>query len=127
MYAIIFEYIGPSLRDLVCELCTVRGSWYSIGLELGLPCTTLDWFKQEHTDHNRCMTDMLSKWLHVNRHPTWELIITALRSPSINERRLAAKLESKYCAPVQHVMEESEGIVILFCTNDSYSTRAYAK
>jgi len=52
------------------------------------------------------MVKMLRKWLDVNPHPTWEVIITALRSPSVNERKVAAQLEAKYCIPVQHMTEE---------------------
>ena len=125
-----------SLKTLATELHSVRTSWYSIGLELGIPHTSLDWFKQKYSDLSRLMTEMLREWLVVNPHPTWEVIITALRSPSINERKFAAQLEAKYCTPVQHVTEESnsptkietsKGIAILmpFCCTYHLHSRTH--
>ena len=69
------------------------------------------------------MREVLMYWLEtaVDPHPHWKTIVTALRSPFVNENYLADQLESKYCAPMQHMREESsshtkmekgEGIVI---------------
>lgn len=65
------------------------------------------------------MREVLLYWLEsaVDPHPPhWKTIVTALRSSLVNEIHLADQLESKYCAPEQHMREE-EGIVIttLFC------------
>ena len=55
------------------------------------------------------MCEMLIHWLKtaVDPPPTWEAVVTALKSPTVNEKYIAAQLESKYCTPVQHVVEES--------------------
>ena len=95
------------MKKLVNELQSLRTSWYSIGLELGIPRTSLDWFKQQYPYPSRLLAAMLEQWLVVSPGPTWEVIIAALRSPSINERKVAAQLEAKYCTPVQHMTEES--------------------
>ena len=70
------------------------------------------------------MREVLMYWLEtaVDPHPPhWKTIVTALRSPLVNENYLADQLESKYCAPEQRIreessshtkMEEGEGIVI---------------
>ena len=110
------------------ELYPVRGSWHNIGLELDIPIIQLGYFKQKSTHPLNSLHEMLQHWLEtaVDPHPTWEAIVTALRSPLVNENYLAEKLESKYCAPVQLMREESSsrtkieeggGIVIitLFC------------
>ena len=66
------------------------------------------------------MREMLKHWLQtaVKPYPTWEAVVTALRSPSVNESYLAQQLESKHCTPQQPIMyknksptkaEESEG------------------
>ena len=73
-------------------------------------------------------------WLEsaVDPRPRWQTIVTALRSPLVNENKLADQLESKYCAPVQHIreepsshtkMKEREGNVIttLFCFSLQFS------
>ena len=62
------------------------------------------------------MREMLMYWLDsaVDPHPCWKTIVTALRSPLVNENYLADQLESKYCAPVQgtreDMTEDNEGI-----------------
>ena len=62
-----------------------------------------------HSDFSISLCEMLVLWLKtaVDPPPTWEAVVTALRSPSVNEKYMAEQLESKYCASVQHVMEES--------------------
>ena len=108
---ILLAYTGPTLKTLLNELHQVRTSWYNIGLQLDIPHTTLDCFKQNYSDQSDLMREMLKEWLKtaVDQHPTWEAVVTALRSPSVNEKSIAAKLESKHCAPIQlmHIGEES--------------------
>ena len=55
---------------------------------------------------------MLKYWLitAVDPPPTWEAVVTALRSPLVNEKIVAAQLEAKYCSPVQHVLGEFDSI-----------------
>ena len=138
MYVITVSRTDLSEDDLCMlaeELYSVRISWYSIGLELGIPRTSLDWFKQRYPYPSRLMAAMLEQWLVVSPDPTWEVIIAVLRSPSINERKVAAQLEAKYCTPVQHVTEEpnsptkietSKGIAIsmLFCCTYHLSSQS---
>ena len=51
---------------------------------------------------------MLKEWLKITDDPLpmWEAVVTALRSSVVNEKSIAAQLESKYCVPAP-VMEES--------------------
>ena len=53
------------------------------------------------------MREILKHWLKtaVSPRPTWEAVVTALRSPLVNEMSVAAQLEAKYCAPIQHLGE----------------------
>ena len=65
-----------------------------------------------YSDSLDLMREMLKHWLKTSTDPppTWEAVITALRSPLVNEKTVAAELEFKYCAPVQMEtckMEES--------------------
>ena len=56
------------------------------------------------------MREMLKHWLKtsIDPPPTWEAVITALRSPLVNEKIVAAQLESMYCTPVQCEMDKCE-------------------
>ena len=102
------RYPEPSLKALLHELHPVRASWYNIGLEFNIPHTELDCFKQTYSDQTDLMREMLKHWLKtaVDPPPTWEAVVTALRSPLVNEKKVAAQLDSKYCAPVQHMREK---------------------
>ena len=54
------------------------------------------------------MCEVLKYWLATafDPPPTWEAVVTALRSRTVNENYIADHLESKYCAQVQHMGEE---------------------
>ena len=87
----------PSLRVLLIELHSVRANWYNIGLELGIPYTTLDCFKQNDTDQLVLLREVMKHWLDTafDPPPSWEAIVTALRSPLVNEKNVASQVESK--------------------------------
>ena len=63
---------------------------------------------QNHSDQSDLMCEMLKEWLKtaVDPHPSWEAVVTVLRSPAVSEMSVAVQLEAKYCAQVQHVKEE---------------------
>ena len=110
-----------NLGLLLHALHPVRVSWYYIGLELGIPHTELECFKTNFPDLSDSMREMLKHWLDiaVDPRPTWESVVTALRSPIVGKSRVAEELESKYCT--QHKKGElntisnnmNEGIFIL--------------
>ena len=90
------------------ELHPVRASWYKIGLQLDIPHATLDCFKQNYSDQTDLMCEMLKHWLDtaVDPSPSWEAVVTALRSPIVNKKIIAELLELKYCPQIQQVKEE---------------------
>ena len=98
----------PSLKALLNELHPVCASWYKIGLQLDIPHATLDCFKQNYSDQSDLMCEMLKHWLDtaVDPPPTWEAVVTALRSPIVDKKNIAEQLESKYCAPIQQTRNE---------------------
>ena len=115
----------PNLKALLHELHPVRASWYNIGLELDIPHTEMDCFKQNHSDQLDLMCEMLKHWLKtaVDPPPSWEAVVKALKSPLVNEMSVVAKLESKYCTPIQCMrsesshptkMEKSEGSLLIY-------------
>ena len=119
-----FSFTVSSLKVLLNALHPVRTSWYNIGLELDIPHTELDWFEQKHSDSSDLLCEVLKYWFKTATDPcpTWEAVVAALRSPIVNEKFIAEQLESKYCAPVQCMgdesnsptkVEKSEGIAII--------------
>ena len=73
---------------------------------MDIPHTTLDCFKQNHSDQSDLMCEVLKHWLKMAVDPpTWEAVVTALRSPLVNEMSVAAQLEANYCTSVQCMRE----------------------
>ena len=114
LYDFLLAYTELRLKALLTELHPVRASWYNIGLGLDIPHTTLDCFMQNHSDPSDLMREVLKHWIKtsVDLCPTWEAVITTLRSPLVNEKNVAAQLESKYCKQVQHTREESNSSTV---------------
>ena len=78
----------PSLKALLNELHAVRANWYKIGLQLDIPHTTLQCFKQNYSDQTDLMCEMLKHWLDTAVDPplSWEVVVTALRSPIVDQK-----------------------------------------
>ena len=114
-YAFFLAYTEPSLGPLLNELHPVRASWYVIGLELGIPYRIMSWFNQMYSNPLDLLREMLKYWLQraVGPRPTWKAVVTALRSPLVREKNIAARLEEKYCAPVHYISKLSKSG---FCT-----------
>ena len=90
---------------------------------MDIPHTELDCFEQKYSDQVDLLCEVLKYWLKtaVKPRPSWEAVVTALRSRIVNEKNIAAQLESKYCAQAQctaddsntrSMVEEGEGIAI---------------
>ena len=109
-YVFYLAYTEPSLGPLLNELHPVHASWYVIGRELGIPYQIMNRFKQMHLNPLDLLRIMLKYWLQtaVDPRPTWEAVVTALRSPLVREKNIAARLEEKYCVPVHHMSKLSK-------------------
>ena len=105
----LFTCTEPTLKALLIELHSVRVNWYNIGLELGVPYTELICFRKKYSDPSESLREVLIHWLKttVDSPPSWEAVVSALRSLIVNEMNVAAQLESKYCPPMQDMMDTS--------------------
>ena len=87
------------LLSVMEELADVRAKWYNIGLGLGLCVGTLDGIKADHSNISDCLREALKTWLKTHHPPpTWSKVVKALRTKTVDEARLAAHLEHKYCS-----------------------------
>ena len=93
----------PTLKAAMEALFEVRAKWDDVGVSLEVDDGTLDAIRAQYADPKDRLREMLRKWLR-SKHPTWKLLIEALRSPIVGEARLADTLEKRYVSP---------GIVIL--------------
>lgn len=74
----------------------MRTKWLDIGLELKVAYPTLNNIEAKYSDSKDCLREVIVEWLKATDHPTWQSLIDALRTPVIDEPKLAAKLEAKY-------------------------------
>ena len=103
----IFAFTVPSLKLLLNKLHPVRASWYVFGLQLDIPHTELDCIERKHSNQVNLLCEVLKYWFKtaVDPRPTWEAVVTALRSCTVNERFVAHQLELEYCT--QHKTDDS--------------------
>ena len=105
----LFTCTEQTLKALLNELHSVRVNWYNIGLELDILYTELNCVRKVYSDPSDSLREVLIHWLGtaVDPPPSWEAVVSALRSPLVNEMNVAAQLGSKYCAPMQDIMDTS--------------------
>ena len=101
---LIFPFLFSDKMDLDLstvrnELHDVRTKWYDIGVELKLKIPTLKSIETRYNDDPKdCLREVITEWLKVVDHQTWKPLVDALRTRVIDEPKLAAELEAKYCS-----------------------------
>jgi hypothetical protein len=89
----------PTEKDLAEDLVSLMTpkSMVMLGIQLKLPWDTIENATQDDDHFHQSMT-ILNEWKKAGTTPyTWDTLITALQSPALNEKRLAKKLQRKYC------------------------------
>ena len=57
------------------------------------------------------MRTMLDYWLKNATVPSWNVLVNALKAPTVGESRLAKELKERYCSPEdQSSLGESEAV-----------------
>ena len=82
------------------EIHDARTKWYYIGIEIKLDVSTLKSIESKYSDCKDCLREVITVWLKaVQPKPTWRsLVDDALRRPVVDESKLAAMIEGKYCS-----------------------------
>ena len=86
------------------ELHEVRADWYDLGVQLRMATSDLDVVKLEYmNDSKKCLRQMLSDWLTKTAPspPSWQRVVDALCSRSIDRPALAEKIRRTYCSQEQ--------------------------
>ena len=69
------------------------GKWQELGVQL-LPSENVGIIKQNHPQNVvSCCERVLEEWRETTTHATWNQLIRALRSPSVQLNHLAGQLE----------------------------------
>ena len=80
------------------EIHDIRTKWLDIGVELKVKISTLKSIETRYVDPKDRLREVISEWLKANDYPTWQSLVDALRTRVIDEPKLAAELEAKYCS-----------------------------
>ena len=107
MYILCFP--GLTLKAAINALHSVCHKWHIIGVQLEVPSFQLKSIERKSSDSMDQFCDTLDCWMNKVSSPTWRHLVDALKAPSVDENRLAEKIEEKYCSPVeQSGCDESE-------------------
>ena len=87
----------PTLKDLT-EKVAVKLSyeWQRLGIQLNLNHELLRRIQLNERDILGCCIQMFSEWLNRETNPSWDKIIKALKTESVDRPRLACDLEEQY-------------------------------
>ena len=88
------------LATVVNELHEVRVKWYHLGVQLNMRPSDIDPIQRQYMNNcDDCLLKMLSLWLTktTSSPPSWQRVVDALCSRSINRPALAEKIKTTYC------------------------------
>lgn len=89
------------LATVLNELFPCDTKWYNLGLQLRVRVDCLNSVMVQYPDPRDQLREVIKTWLTTSENPTWEVIVEALKSPVIEEGRLAMDLQQKYCSSSQ--------------------------
>ena len=76
-----------NLKTVYNILYDIRRQWIDIGVNLEIDITKLGEIKDKYDKPGDCLREMIIIWL--KKEPTWKALADALRSPSVNEEKVA--------------------------------------
>ena len=87
------------MKSAMNALTSASPKWHMIGVQLEIPSHKLRNIRLEFSNPMDQLREMLDVWMNEETDPnlSWGVIIDALKSPSVDESRLARKIEEKYC------------------------------
>ena len=87
------------MKDLAnCVAAAIPDKWMQVAFQLELSRAEIKAIKKDEDDSFERFMAVLDHWKQSTSQPfTWEALITALKSTSVNEFRLAEKLQQDFC------------------------------
>ena len=75
----------------------MANKWEDIGIQLDIDDGELAKVKADHPgETGSCLREMLRIWFKKVQHPSWNVLVEALKY--LGENKLAQQLKEKYCA-----------------------------
>ncbi len=83
---------GNDFRKVYNALYEARTKWRPIGIQLDIKVSDLNDIEDTYKGNDQRLEEMVCKWL--KNRPNWEALITALKSPQVDEEGIAYEIES---------------------------------
>lgn len=116
------------LRYIVEALAEVKLKWLQIGLQLGVSPSTLECIEgQCSKDFDKALYEMIKEWLKLmsDQPHTWNDIVKALRLKSVNEGKLADKVEKELISPMTGMYMYNNYYAYSITENTAMISRVY--
>ena len=87
--------IDSDIRDVLTTTLD-ETNWFMLGVQLNVDRAKLNRIQMDYPGRaQQCQYHMLHTWID-SGNATWSELVTALRSPLINNKKLAQEIEQKY-------------------------------
>ncbi len=77
------------LHELLQATWRASADWYTLGLSLGIDKDQLNIIEKDAVGCKMCLEKTLTHWLRNDDSPTWQKIVNALCSETVNRRDCA--------------------------------------
>ena len=88
---------APELPDLMNEVAAkIPQKWHEVGIQLGMEHDQLIFLSQSTPPGSRQFASLFTAWKNcMKKEYTWAVLIQALKTPAVNEPKLARELSTK--------------------------------
>ena len=93
------------LATVINDTFPCRAKWYNLGIQLRVDVGTLDSIKVQYDVPGDQLREVVRTWLTTSDNPTWRAMVQALKSPVIEEPRLARDLQQKHYSSGQRPVD----------------------
>lgn len=98
-FVYLYNLLALVAESVHKELSSIKDKWRELGKSLKLPSNCLSQF----VGLSDPLLEVIIHWIKGAKEPTpsWDIVVTALRCPAIDEDELAEKIFRLYCDPRQ--------------------------
>ena len=96
------------LGEVYENLINIKHRWYVIGLQLDVETNKLDSIKSQfYQQPDMALLEVLKEWLKQTGKPcTWDVLVKALRTKSVNEEKTAENIEMRYISHTKGMLTD---------------------
>ena len=105
--------VQDDVPEIVGKILDAQTKSELLGRVLKLPASTVSGIHRQYRDPEECLFHVIDEFVRqVEPRPTWRVLLTALRHPTIRLTRLADEIESQHRPPAAHGMVRNEELKV---------------